>query len=338
MLVSIIIPVYNVEKYLKECLDSVLGQTYKNTEIIVVDDGSTDNSGLICDEYKVKYNNITVIHKKNEGLGLARNTGMQYMNGEFVFFIDSDDYIDKNLIEKLVIEVNNKKLDYIRSGYMRVNDNKKILLKRVYSDELFENNIRTSLLPKMIGSLPNKQDNIEMSVCFALYRTSIIKDYNLLFSSERNLISEDLIFNMEFMQKAKTGYISSICGYYYRYNQNSLTTKYNADRFEKVKILYLYVKNKLIEYKYDGDTFLRLSKNFFIYLRMCLRQEKMSISNKTRKEILTSIKLICNDPIVEEVVNDYPIYKLGIKQKLFLYLIRKKKAKCIHVLIELNKI
>ena len=96
--ISIIIPVYNVEMYLEKCLESVLNQTYKNLEVILVDDGSTDKSGLICDEYQKNDSRIRVVHQDNQGLAAARNTGLQYVSGEYFSFVDSDDYIDLNKI------------------------------------------------------------------------------------------------------------------------------------------------------------------------------------------------------------------------------------------------
>lgn len=93
-LISIIVPVYNVEKYLRHCLDSLLKQTYKNIEVIMIDDGSKDSSGQICDEYANKHENFCVIHKKNAGLGMARNTGLEYVHGEYITFLDSDDYLE----------------------------------------------------------------------------------------------------------------------------------------------------------------------------------------------------------------------------------------------------
>ena len=100
-LITIIIPVYNVEKFLAECVDSVICQTYEHLEIILVDDGSTDNSGYMCDEYGRKDKRIKVIHQKNQGLSAARNTGLEVMEGDYVYFLDSDDCIDKNVIEVL---------------------------------------------------------------------------------------------------------------------------------------------------------------------------------------------------------------------------------------------
>ena len=100
-LVSIIVPIYKVEKYLKQCLDSILNQTYENIEIILVDDGSPDNCGKICDEYASNDKRIRVIHKENGGLSSARNAGLDVATGEYISFIDSDDYVSENFIKRL---------------------------------------------------------------------------------------------------------------------------------------------------------------------------------------------------------------------------------------------
>lgn len=99
-LISVIVPVYNVEKYIRECLDSIVNQTYKNLQIILVDDGSTDNSGKICDEFAKKDSRITVVHQENQGAGVAKNTGLELIEGEYFSIIDSDDYIDLSMYEK----------------------------------------------------------------------------------------------------------------------------------------------------------------------------------------------------------------------------------------------
>lgn len=122
-LISVIIPVYNVDKYLRQCLDSVINQTYKNIEILLIDDGSTDDSGKICDEYAGNDARITVIHKENGGLSDARNTGIESMHGQYVSFVDSDDYIDLHYIETLTNAAVSTKSDVIMASYIKVSDN-----------------------------------------------------------------------------------------------------------------------------------------------------------------------------------------------------------------------
>lgn len=118
--ISVIIPIYNVEKYLKRCLDSVLKQTYQNIEIILIDDGSTDTSGLIADEYSKQYKNINVVHKRNEGIGQTRNLGIQMAKGEYILFVDSDDYIDENMIEQMHLVAVNNNCDLVCCNKYRI--------------------------------------------------------------------------------------------------------------------------------------------------------------------------------------------------------------------------
>ena len=124
-LISVIIPVYNVEPYLRQCVDSVLSQTYQNIEIILVDDGSTDSSGIICDDYAHKHNNLKVIHKKNAGLSEARNSGLEVANGSYIAFIDSDDWISKDNFEKMITEINMQHSDFVFSDGVNFEDSDK---------------------------------------------------------------------------------------------------------------------------------------------------------------------------------------------------------------------
>ena len=131
--ISVIIPVYNVEKYIKRCLDSVINQTYKNIEVILINDGSLDNSGLICNEYAKKYNNIKVFHKKNGGVSSARNLGIDNSCGKYIAFVDPDDYIDKNMYkilhEKLIkskCDISMVSFSYIKEGEIIDEDNSKV--------------------------------------------------------------------------------------------------------------------------------------------------------------------------------------------------------------------
>lgn len=124
-LVSIVIPVYNVDKYIRECLDSVINQSYKNLQIILVDDGSTDNSGKICDEYAVKDSRITVIHQENQGAGAAKNTGLDLVKGEYLSLIDSDDYLELNYYETMVSNLKQHNVDVVQCLFRNVFVNNK---------------------------------------------------------------------------------------------------------------------------------------------------------------------------------------------------------------------
>ena len=122
-LISVIVPVYNVEKYLEKCIDSICNQTYRNLEIILVNDGSTDKSGILCDKFKIKDSRIIVIHKENGGLSDARNAGIDIANGEVLGFVDSDDYIMPEMYEKMLNIMYANDLDIVQCGYKKVYEN-----------------------------------------------------------------------------------------------------------------------------------------------------------------------------------------------------------------------
>lgn len=113
---SIIVPVYNVEKYLKQCIESILNQTYKNLEIILVDDGSKDSSGKIVDDYAIKDRRVIPVHKENGGISSARNTGLAYVTGEYLTFVDSDDWLDLDMYEKMIEAIEKYSADCVSSN------------------------------------------------------------------------------------------------------------------------------------------------------------------------------------------------------------------------------
>lgn len=338
-LISVIVPVYNVEKYLRQCLDSLVVQTYKNFEVIMVDDGSKDASGLICDEYANKYQHFFAVHKKNAGLGMARNTGLDYINGKYVVFIDSDDYVENNIIEVLYKNLLTDNVDMCKGGFKRFINANEIILERKYTDEVYEGDkAKNILLPRMIGSSPFEHDSIEMCVCGAIYDVDIIKKYAIRFPSERELISEDLVFNIDYMQHSGGASTISYMGYNYRINLKSLSTSYRSDRFKACKYFYLEMKSKLLNLGYDKDTLLRLDRMFFIYLRMCIRQENTSASKESKNILIHNINKICNDKIVNEVINTYPKHYLGLSQRIFLNLIKGKHSKILYILANSKKL
>ena len=196
-LISIVIPVYNVEKYIKECIESVINQTYKNLEIILVNDGSTDLSRTICEEYEKKDNRIKIIDKENGGLADARNKGLEYINGELVTFIDSDDYIKEDMIETLLNNLIKENADVSICGYYLAYNKK--------NDYKLEENV-------------NSFKYYDVSAWAKLYKTELFK--NIKFPKGK--ISEDWYIMYKIFDKANSIVYDSSPKYYYRQRNSGI--------------------------------------------------------------------------------------------------------------------
>lgn len=335
-LVSVIIPVYNVKKYAYQCISSVINQTYKNLEIILVDDGSTDGSGNICDSFGELDNRIKVIHKKNSGLGLSRNAGLDLASGDYIYFIDSDDFISEDIIQKLMSEISTYQLDTIIGGYIRTNEEGKELYSKKYNSVIYrDNEVKTKLLPKLIGSSPYKKDSIRMSVWNVMFSKKVVKENNVKFVSERKYISEDIIWDMDYYNKAKKVKLVNYDGYYYRVRSNSLTKQFNYEkRILQIRDLYLYEKGKLLELGIFQVSKERLAREFFINLSACISQ--IVRKNNFITGSGTILELM-NDNFIRKIILNYPYKKTNFKSKVFLELFVKKRAKILFILFKVSR-
>lgn len=204
--VSVIIPIYNVEKYLKTCLDSIVQQTYDNLEVILVNDGSTDNSLKICSHYKEKYN-WKLIDKKNGGLSSARNAGLDQMTGDYIFFLDSDDWIEKNIIEKMVFDLEKTNSDIAECGIYWVYEKEKV-------NDCEKNEIIMNKFETLEGYLLQTK-KVHSAVWNKLYKKYIFDD--LRFDEGR--LHEDGFFMYQALYKIKKYILCNYSGYYYRQNR-----------------------------------------------------------------------------------------------------------------------
>ncbi len=220
-MVSVIIPIYNCEKYLNECISSVLEQTYKDFELILVDDGSTDNSLNICYEFAKKDSRIIVIHQDNGGVSSARNKGLKNAKGEFITFVDSDDYVENDWLKMLITAILTNNADVSVCGIKLDNQ-----LRCLYENKLLTKDELLSELQK---------NGLLYSVFNKLYRRE-----KLAAEFKNGLkFGEDLLFNLEYFRKINTIAVVAQALYFYRTdNVNSATTGFREDKFDN--ILYLY--------------------------------------------------------------------------------------------------
>lgn len=222
---SVIIPCYNVEKYLRQCLDSVINQTLKEIEIICVNDGSTDGTQKILEEYAKKDNRILVINKPNGGQASARNAGMEKMQGEYVAFLDSDDWVDLNFYEKLYNATKRNNVDFAIGEILLHNSNNEVSKKCLANIPLFK--LKT-------GSYKHINDKSHViyscSVCNKLYKANIIKENKLLFP--QNLLLEDILFNFQASVITKSFVLVPDVRLYYR--QHSTSTMSNIVKSDRI--------------------------------------------------------------------------------------------------------
>lgn len=333
-LVSVIVPVYNVEKYLKECVDSLLLQTYSDLEIILVDDGSQDNSGAICDEFLQQDERVKVVHKENKGLGLARNSGLEVATGKYVTFIDSDDIAELDLVAQLMKNVHDTKADTCIGGFERVTEDGKVVFKEQYEERVFQGNeVYDELFARMLGSAPKSHDAVRMSVWNVLYSMAIIKEHRIRFPSEREFISEDIIWDAEYYKHSQCVSVIGSTSYRYRITPGSLTQRYKPNMIDRICILYNELEKRL---EGDSEKITRLQRQFFVNLKACLRQEKPSISQNDRATSKKNIRHILNNRTVQTILKTYPIQSIQFAQRVFLIIVKYRIAGFIVLLNDFN--
>ena len=327
--VSIIVPIYNVEKYLDRCMNSLVNQTLKDIEIIMVDDGSPDNCPKMCDEWAKKDSRIKVVHKKNGGLGYARNSGLDVAMGEYVAFVDSDDYVDLGMYEKLYKAAEENNNDAVFCGFKKeFSPNRFIECKECDTYTEYSSDKMNELVLDFIAAPPHcKSEYIhDMSVWHSIYKRSVIEENNIRFISERDYASEDIPFQIDFLKCCKKiGFIPNIF-YVYCYNGGSLTKSFKPEKFKKIQALYYLLKERTQEIDKDS---LRAKRLLIGYVRAMIRLIVTLEITKAQK--LEYIRNIITSNIWNEIK---PIYKasfLPIHQRIMTSLIYKRRSRSVYV-------
>ena len=330
--VSIIVPVYDVEKYLKRCVKSILKQTYSNLQIILVDDGSPDSSPGMCDDYAKQDNRVEVIHKVNGGLGYARNTGLEMVKGDYIVFIDSDDFVPHNYVEYLVDSIEQNGVDACISGYNKVDYAEKILYQTRYNKQLFLGNVKEEFLPRLFGSLPNNHDSIHPSVCGIIFKSECILANNIRFKSEREVVSEDLVFEIELFSKMNSVQVMDDALYNYCNNENTLSQSFSLTKLKKQEELYEYIKKYIKENNIDREVLVRFQKLFMIYIKEDIRIVlNMYISRKEKNAL---IRKILEAPTVLNILKEYPIKSMAMSKRIFMNLVKAKKIFLLKIIVK----
>ena len=255
--VSVVVPVYNVEEYLGECIESLINQSFEDIEIILVDDGSKDLSGAICDEYAIKDNRIKVFHKENEGASVARKFGVENSSGEYISFVDSDDYVERDFINELYKGITKNDADLAECDYT-VFSEKFSNRKKLYSESVVRN--KKDFLDIIVkGTIINGE--VAVVMWNKLYKKKII---NELVSDYGESLLEDYIFNIQYYAGVnKYVYIDkSLINY--RQLQNSLSRKYNPNTYLILKQVQKLKLNFMENIGLNDNECMELSNRWYI--------------------------------------------------------------------------
>jgi len=338
-LISVIIPIYNTEKYLIKCIDSIRNQTYSDLEIILVDDGSPDNCPEICDSLMSQDKRIKVIHKNNAGQGLARNDGLKIATGSYVTFVDSDDWISEKHIENLYNALIESSADAALGNHVRINADGSIIPRMlplevgVYEGE----RIVTDIMLPLIGAEARSSRDIVInsSVSMNLYRMDVIRNNDIQFISERYAVAEDFYFNVDFFRYARRVVYTKEDGYFYFQNFQSTCEKYNPKRFERTLNYYDLICKRVEMYGLKDRVEHRIERSFLMKIRVAIRH--IVLSDLERKEKLNQIKAILEHDTVKTVLENYPIECYGRSMRFLAKQMRACRVKNVYYLMRFRE-
>lgn len=331
---SVIVPVYNVEKYLERCLDSLINQTLKDIEIIVVNDGSTDNSLDILTKYAKFDSRINIIDKENSGVSDCRNIAMKQVRGEYLTFVDSDDWIDINTFQIMYTEAEKEKSDLVMCTYMREFENhSKEKMFNLPKIVVYENKEIKNLHRKLFGPIDNELGNPEGldslgTVWAKLYKVDVIKKNNIEFE-DLNVIgsNEDGLFNIYVFNRInKAVFINKPLYHYWRDNPTSITSGYNSKLKNKWINLFKLMR-EFIEINNLDDSYINALNNRIcmstlgLGLNECSKANKISELNKIK-----NIKEILSDEAIVNAFSQFQLSYFPIHWRLFYFFNKNKLA------------
>ncbi len=303
-MVSVIIPVYNVEDYIRQCIESVLNQTYNDLQIILVDDGSTDGSGKICDEYAKKDKRIVIVHKNNQGLGCARNTGLEIAKGNYVFFLDSDDYIPKNAIKNLYEIIKKNSIDLICFDLQSTFDRNE---KECVQPEKIEKIVDTKeLLSAYLKS------EISSTICSRFYDIKLWD--KIRFESVR--LHEDAFIDHLILSQSKRALITNQKYYFYYQRKDSLI----HSKFSNLNFLSIECGKRYVDFCREKFPDLELLAHLQLVERQICTLDKMK-NDRVEKNFTKKYKTIIADmkkeiPLLRKIDSNNKKYLL---EKSFIY-------------------
>lgn len=339
-LVSVIVPIFNVEPYLRQCVYSITSQSLKEIEIILVDDASPDASGAIADELSKLDDRIRVIHHSNNaGLGPARNSGIEIAKGDYLMFVDSDDWIDSDMVESLYTLSRQKGLDICFCGRRVVTDGViKSESPHPLADCVVHGAEKEAFRRELYGALPEKvvDSPIPVSAWAALYKRSLIQENRLRFI---NIRSEDTVFNIPACAYAETiGFHTGVFYNYRKDQQASITNTVSGKSIASFVPFFIKLKDLALSEpeKYRQECVLRASRRIIDLTRGAVYLVMQSCYSRRRKYTMAK-SLIANEVVIESL-ESYPFWKTPGPQAIFTFCMKHGLLAACEILSDLRSI
>ncbi len=328
-LISVIVPVYNVEQYLKQCVNSIRNQTYRNIEIILVDDGSPDNCGELCDQFKQKDCRIKVLHQENAGVSVARNNGMTIAGGKYIAFVDGDDYIEDTMYEKMLSAIGNRPIVFSRFSYeydgktqYRFESNLELLIERPYDYKYYTDEKKNQVVDSKLIC-----DRVFGSVCRSLFLRNIIVNHKITFSTGLK-IAEDRLFLMEYLLYCERAAIVDEYLYHYRMTNSASATsttfgKYNPELEKRSK--YLAIRQTELV-KRNNNLRNKEKEHFIIKLQLAAVNEVVQNEIRFNEDYANNLNRIFGDIFFSNAITFKSLLlackEMGAKKAIYFYLIK----------------
>ncbi len=323
--VSVIVPVYNVEKYLNRCVESILAQTEQNIEIILVDDGSTDGSGVLCDAWAEKDGRILVLHKENGGLTSAWKAGVKLASGEYAGFVDSDDWIEPDMYEKMLKEALREDADLVACGLVFDFEDPKIPKREEGSNfkkDVYDRRALEGLFPFLINDGRFFGRTLQPARVTKLFRMDLLRE-NMDFCDERVAVGEDMQITFPvFLDTGKLCVIQNYYPYHYWINGSSITGKYDGRYMEKVKLLAERLETISRE-KGVYDFSPQIRNDFLSMSVLAVKNEIYRNYRSGRKAVTANVRAICEDEKVREALLCHTMDKLSFSIRFYLELMKR---------------
>lgn len=318
--ISIIVPVYNTESYLKKCVDSLRKQTYQNLEILLIDDGSTDSSGKLCDKFAEEDAKIRVIHKENGGLISAWKKGVEESNGAYICFVDSDDRIEETMLQEMAEQLIGDDREMIVSDYVieRDNGSKEYVWQELPPGIYQRKDIEEKVIPNLLG---REKRYLTVSRCMKLIARRLIEE-NQRYSNKEVVMGEDVTVMLpSFIDCNRLVVMDHKAYYHYLYVRDSMVHKYDKNLYQKVQLL-KHAVSQIVNDKFEGkERILRqkqVDQEMIFWMMLVLKNEARGNPKGYRKNILT----ICKSKEIRSLVEGTAV-EVNEKANKLLYLVMK---------------